>query len=548
MKYIFKKKINKIDKEKNKTNINKNDAINKLIDSVFEKEEKKNEFIKKFMPFFSLKVNPNKNLEKIYLTFEIDPKNINIVKEYNYKEEKYESKNKYETNQKSFGLIEADLNLSLNIYGYNVGISSKLKNIENKANSKIGSKFYCMNSNIVSLFRIIIDPNKIKIDEKITKDFDELKSKNETEKRRGLEMLTDKYGLYIPLALLVGGRIDYYFDGNNESEINEIHNYLQFKMKGDINISGEFNDKNKKNFHDLTEQKISNISIDVKGGNYNNNIDEWIESFNPNNLEIIGYKSLRPIYCFIEGLEPHLSLCISKKYEDIVLEQIHKLINKEFKEKEKDIYKGTSSENESWEVGLTKEIYNTFTILKKSFPINISLKENKKKYIICGEILKNFLICGWRINTNTNSKEFDVICNWERKKEIPIIGNRNFKFNIIIPENQQFIDGEIQWNVDIFCIHSNRLNVAESEYIYFQTKGHYFLNCDCYKTVRNIYNSKCIYNKDYNEISEEEYWNKVSVEELKKRLEIEKSNKEEIDKLIKKIEKEMTREYLFPEI
>ena len=43
MKYILKKKINKIevDKEKNKANIEKNGAINKLIDSVFENEEKK---------------------------------------------------------------------------------------------------------------------------------------------------------------------------------------------------------------------------------------------------------------------------------------------------------------------------------------------------------------------------------------------------------------------------------------------------------------------------------------------------------------------------
>lgn len=54
MKYIFKKKINKIevDKEKNKTKIEKNDVINKLIDSVFENEEKKMNLSKSLCLFF----------------------------------------------------------------------------------------------------------------------------------------------------------------------------------------------------------------------------------------------------------------------------------------------------------------------------------------------------------------------------------------------------------------------------------------------------------------------------------------------------------------
>lgn len=53
--FIFrKKKINKVeeDKEKNKLDIEKNDAIHKLIDSVFEKEEKKMNLSKSLRLFF----------------------------------------------------------------------------------------------------------------------------------------------------------------------------------------------------------------------------------------------------------------------------------------------------------------------------------------------------------------------------------------------------------------------------------------------------------------------------------------------------------------
>lgn len=110
------------------------------------------------------------------------------------------------------------------------------------------------------------------------------------------------------------------------------------------------------------------------------------------------------------------------------------------------------------------------------------------------------------------------------------------------------MEGEIEWCVDIFCIHFDTLIPADNnKYNFFETIDHYFINCDCYKMVGTVYNSNCIYKKSYPEISDEEYWNKVSIEELKERLEKENKNKEEIEKLIKKIEKDMTREYLYPE-
>ena len=437
MKINFWNRDKKKEKRKRKEK-EKEEKIQDLIKSIFDKEKQENqiELIKKLRPFFSLKVIPNNNLDKFYSIIEtIAPENIDIIEDYKYKEEKYQSNNEFETNQKSFGLKDAQLNLSINIYGNKIKSSIKFKKVENETNAKIGSIFYCKHSYIVSLLRIVINPKYIKLIEQITKEFNKLKNKKETEKKALLEKLIDKYGLYIPLELLIGGRIDFYFNCNNEFEINTIHNYLQAKINGESDIiCGEFNNKDNKNCLKQSKQIIENIKTEVLGGDYlyKDDIDEWIISFTLNNLQIIEYKNLIPIYCFIEGLEDELNLCV-RNYEEIVLQQIHKLISEEYKEKEADLYKGSSSEKESWEIGLTKEIYNTFVILKKSYSKKISLKDSQKKYIISGEILKKFIICGWKIYTNTNSNERDVICNWERKKENSIIGNRIFKFNIIIP-------------------------------------------------------------------------------------------------------------------
>ena len=63
------------------------------------------------------------------------------------------------------------------------------------------------------------------------------------------------------------------------------------------------------------------------GGNYLyiNDLPNWINSFNIDNLQIIEYKTLIPIYCFIPGLESKLSICL-KPYGDIVLQEINSLM------------------------------------------------------------------------------------------------------------------------------------------------------------------------------------------------------------------------------
>jgi len=401
-----------------------------------------------------------------------------------------------------------------------------------------------MHSYVVNLFRIVIDAAKIKLSEQVNKEFKELENQNinETEKKKLFEKLIDKFGLYVPLELMVGGRIDYYFDGNTEEEINELHNYLELKIKGTIKeSSGEIQNINNIKITEQSKHKIENLKTDVLGGNhvYKDDITEWIKSFNMDNLQIIEYKNLIPIYSFIDGLEEKLSICVNN-YEEIVLQQINNLINKDFKTKEDKLFEGDSSNNESWEVGITKEIYNTFMILKKSYSKKISLK-SKSENIISGELLKNFIICGWKIHTNVNSNEDNIVSTWERKKEVHIIGNRNFKFNLKIKNENNNKDGEIEWFVDIFCIHSDMLIPNINKYNYFETNGHYFSNCDCFQIIGVVYNSKCLYNQSFKEISNEEYFNKVSIEELSQRLEIEKKNKEEQDALIKKLEKEIAK-------
>lgn len=60
-----------------------------------------------------------------------------------------------------------------------------------------------------------------------------------------------------------------------------------------------------KNEFSQSLDKLENASIKMIGGDYLNKDDlkKWIKSFNINNLQVIEYKTLIPIYCFIPGLE-----------------------------------------------------------------------------------------------------------------------------------------------------------------------------------------------------------------------------------------------------
>ena len=129
-----------------------------------------------------------------------------------------------------------------------------------------------------------------------------------------------------------------------------------------------------------------------------------------------------------------------------------------------------------------------------------SEKEKSKKVvdIISGEIPDGFIICGWVLKTNANSKVPDVVANWKRKKTVGIIGNEFFKFKIDLNVAENFYgEIEVEWSLDIFCIHTNFL-ISENWLFCSKKYNHYFLNCDCSREN----NSDCYYytfyqNKNY---------------------------------------------------
>ena len=75
--------------------------------------------IKKLSPGFTLKVIPSQTkIEKVYSAVEkIDPEKIDLIKEFKYQEELYDSESIFEIKSKSLGLSKADLDLSLKILG-----------------------------------------------------------------------------------------------------------------------------------------------------------------------------------------------------------------------------------------------------------------------------------------------------------------------------------------------------------------------------------------------------------------------------------------------
>ena len=190
-----------------------------LLSSVFKNKYKKSEIIEKLRPFFTLKVIPNREIDKVYSSLEkIEPEKIDLIEEFRYEEEKYDSTNLFETDSKSVGLSKFDLDLSASIFGH--GQSFEYRNIEQNINnnSNTNIKMHCIHSIVVSLFRIVIDFKDIKLSKQIYDDFNIIKNENVTEKKILLEKLIDKFGLYVPLELIVGGRINISFVANNENE------------------------------------------------------------------------------------------------------------------------------------------------------------------------------------------------------------------------------------------------------------------------------------------------------------------------------------------
>ena len=495
--------------------------IDDLISSVFKDKSKKPEIIQKLRPFFCLKVIPQREIDKVYSAVEkIEPDKIDLIEEFEYEEKKYNSKNKFTTKSKSVGLSNFDLDLSASIWGHKQSFKFENKDENFNINQESSSKNHCIHSIVVKLFRIVIDFKEIKLARQVIEELEEVKNANATEKKILLEKLVDKFGLYVPLELCIGGRINYSFEANSEEEIQAVHSLLQREIKakfggGNILISasleGNYKNNNLSENLSYSLDKVKNLSIKIEGGDYTYKDDfkKWIQSFNMDNLQIIEYKTLSRIYSFIPGLESKLYICL-ENYEDIVLKEIYSLIESNA-EKEKEIYKGSSEHKNKWQVGITKEQYKSFIIYRKKIIKRLKIKKPEKKEeekkeeekkeekkivkdVICGEIPDGFIICGWILKSNSNSKSYDVISSWERKKEIQIIGDEYFKFKIdLTVENDINEEIEIDWILELFCIHTDFLVSFNKKNNIKDFNKHYFINCDCNKQE----SEECYYNTFY---------------------------------------------------
>lgn len=465
-----------VKEESNRIRDKENESIiHKLIGSIFDDNSKKEKIMKRLRPYFSLKVVPQRDIDKVYSAVEkIALDKIDLVEEIKYEEERFDSKNLFETKSKSIGLSNNDLKLSVNIFGHKQEGGYDSKNAKLDSEFVDNTKIHCIHSIVISLFRIVIDFKDIKLAKQVQEELEEVENSNATEKKILLEQIIDKFGLYIPLELIVGGRINILFEANNEEEKKLYHNNLQKGIKADLGggfnvLSGKFKLNNKKvnsdNKFSQTLDKMENASIKMMGGDYLN-IDDlklWIKSFNINNLQVIEYKNFIPIYCFIPGLEKTLKICL-RPYDDIVLQEINNLLETKFKVEEKEIYGGESTNSNEWSVGIITNNYKSFRIYKKKIVKSLTLdklslkRENiTKKDIICGEVPEDSIICGWIISTNANSKPYDLVCTWSRNKNLGILGTRYFKFKVDAEGEKDFFENniEIEWTVEIFYIFIN---------------------------------------------------------------------------------------------
>lgn len=525
-------------KEKDNENQNKKEElltekeeikIESLLNSVFKDKSKKPEIIQKLRPFFSLKVIPQREIDRVYTAVEkVEPEKIDLIEVNEYKEEKYEEKNIFTAKSKSVGLSDFDLDLSVSILGSKQSLKVDNKDGQSNSSKENSSKNHCIHSIVIKLFRIIIDFKDIKLAKIVTEELEQVQNSNATEKKILVEKLVDKFGLYVPLELIIGGRINYSFDANSEDEIKEIHSLLQREIKMKFgggfkylsgSLEGGMKSKNLNDDFSKSLDKVENLSIKIEGGDYTYKEDfkKWIQSFNMDNLQIIEYKSLQPIYCFIPGLESKLSICL-ENYEDIVLKEIYSLMEKDFILKEKEIFQGSSDTMNHWKVGITQEQYKKFIIYRKKIIKNLKIKkdgetkneENKNnnkmvKDVICGEIPDGFVICGWILKSNANSNYQDVVANWERKKTISIIGNECFKFKVdLIIDEDINEDVDIDWSLEIFCIHTDFLVEYNTNKSSKKYKNHYFINCDCNKSDDECYYNDFYKNKNFIKINEDE--------------------------------------------
>ena len=149
-----------------------------------------------------------------------------------------------------------------------------------------------------------IPQNDFKLDDKIQKEYGAVLTKEtDKEKMDELSKLFNKYGIGIPFEFILGGKFYMYFNAKNEEEKEEI--VKNFKDSASFSIANSkvglnigINQKN-----DVKAKMAnSNTKLSVIGGDSGkkDNYNEWLQSLNINNAEIIKYNILRPIHDFCD--------------------------------------------------------------------------------------------------------------------------------------------------------------------------------------------------------------------------------------------------------
>ena len=195
------------------------------------------------------------------------------------------------------------------------------------------------------LYSFSIDQQYISLSSYWNKKIEDIAYSNSSdeEKAKEIDEIFKVIGYFIPLEIKVGGLFTYNTDKTKKESLNKINN--EFNLKGNyenillslINNGNNENDKENKNSTNINikgggngswkEMNDSSKSYNffrnhskIKGGNiYAKNLDEWINSLEFNNSDIIQYLNFTKVKNILEdNLQTRLKIpleIIDKKYE-----------------------------------------------------------------------------------------------------------------------------------------------------------------------------------------------------------------------------------------
>ena len=281
---------------------------------VFEDDEKKKKLLDKFKPGFSIRIDGNGQIQTVKASIEKIPyNNIEISKEVKYLENNFFSEDKTNVSLKSKGLTDINISFSQKVFNYfNLELKEDFKNINSETNTSNSKIIHCIHSIYVSLINVTIEEKDIKLKDIIIEKFKDCLAKKElNEKRKKLFELFDLYGMFVPLEFTLGGKYNILFEAKDLKEKEEIINHLNNLTNLSFNSNGldvKYRNNNSKEFNQ--EVRNSKYTISLEGGDISlkYDFDEWLNSLNLDNLEIIDFRTLVKIYDFCNDIKNTLDL------------------------------------------------------------------------------------------------------------------------------------------------------------------------------------------------------------------------------------------------